>query len=94
MYLITITSWNAKLFPPFILKVNWIFSSKELRLFTILAGKTNANMLSTNHFQFCTKFLNEGIIVVYSSVINMFAGTGPNGDPIGTESTCMYILLL
>ena len=58
----------------------------------ILAGYTNANVSSTNRFQFCNQFPKEGIIAISSSLINIFARTGPKGDSIATSSACVYLL--
>ena len=61
-------------------------------MYPILSGKTNANVSSTNGFQFCKQFPKEGIIAIFSSVINIFARTGPKGHRSATVSTCMYII--
>ena len=42
---------------------------------------------STNLFHSFTLLLKFGITDVSSSIMNMFASTGPNGEPIATPST-------
>ena len=77
VFLITNASTNISLLSSSISTVNWIFSSKVLRWFNyqnlsikypIVSGKINANVSSTNKFQFS----NKGIIVISDAAINMF----------------------
>ena len=44
---------------------------------------------SKNLFHSLTLVLKFGITDVSSSTMNMFASTGPNGEPIATPSTWM-----
>ena len=60
-------------------------------MYLILSGKTNANVLSTNRFQFCKKFPYKGVITISSSVTNILARTGPKGDLIATPSTPIIV---
>ena len=44
-------------------------------------------VLSTSHFHSFTLLFKFGISNVSSSTMNLFASTGPNGEPIVTPST-------
>ena len=70
--------------------VNFIFLSKELSAYNMLSMYSDLAkqyISSTNLFHSFTLLLKFGITVVSSSIMNMFASTGPNGEPIATLST-------
>ena len=63
---------------------------KELsanNMLSMYSNLTNQYVLSTNLFHSFTLLLEFGITDVSISTMNMFASTGPNGEPIATPST-------
>ena len=70
--------------------VNFISLWKELSANNILSMYSNLAkqyVSSTNLFHSFTLLLKFGITDVLSSTINMFASTGPSGEPIAAPST-------
>ena len=56
-------------------------------MLSMYANLAKQNVSSTNLFHSFTLLLKFGITDVSSSTMNMFASTGPNGEPIPTPPT-------
>ena len=70
--------------------VNFISLWKELsanHILSMYSNRAKQYVSSTNLFHSFTLLLKFGITDVLSSTINMFARTGPSGEPIAIPST-------